>query len=107
MLTSASTESLWDRSQKQRFQQDGITASLGAEQSFSSSILIIPRLASTVKTRVWEGKEKGGVKDGRGGGEQEMGFYILFPNMNMLLLRFGLSSNSPIIPDYFDKQKPR
>lgn len=44
---------------------------------------------------------------GRGGGEQEMGFYILFPNTNMLLLRLGLTSNSPIIPDYFDKQKPR
>lgn len=65
---SASTKSLWGTSQTQRFQQDGITASLGAEQSFSSSILIVPRPASTVKTRVWEGKEKSGGKEpGRAG----------------------------------------
>lgn len=38
--------------------------------------------------------------------EQETRFYILFPNMNILLFGFGLIANSPIIPDYFDKQKP-
>jgi len=66
LLTSAFTGSLWGRSQKQRFQQDGITASLGAEQSFSSSILIVPRPAIIVKTRLKEVKEKGG---GTGTGE--------------------------------------
>lgn len=74
LLTSTSTECLWSRSQNQRFQQDGITASLRAEQTFSSSILIVPRPASTLKTRIWEGKEKGGGKERRESRKQDFTF---------------------------------
>lgn len=51
-----------------------MTAHLGAKQSFSSPILIVPRLVSTMKTKVWEVKEKVGGMGGRRAGDKILHF---------------------------------